>query len=163
MPESLGSVDYPSHMLKTGERKGMVRTGEMEDYKRALRLLRFSKGLFINDFSSNQYHSYFYGKTIEIRGERGIITERGVSTVDDKGYPVFMPFVFHRDVSVGNGPMTLTHVTLGAKTIFENPFYPMNLSDDEIGIAILLDHVVKGSGYPTMRDGILDARLGKML
>ena len=39
----------------------------------------------------------------------------------------------------------------------------MNLSDDEIGIAILLDHVVKGSGYPTMRDGILDARLGKML
>ena len=163
MPESLGSVDYPSHMLKTGERKGMVRTGEMEDYKRALRLLRFSKGLFINDFSSNQYHSYFYGKTIEIRGERGIITERGVSTVDDKGYPVFMPFVFHRDVSVGNGLMTLTHVTLGAKTIFENPFYPMNLSDDEIGIAILLDHVVKGSGYPTMRDGILDARLGKML
>ena len=163
IPELLGSADYGSRMLKTGERKGMNTAGEMEDYTRSLRMLKFSKGLFINDFSSNQYHSYFYGKRIEIRGEKGIITEQGVNTVDDNNYPVFLPFVFHRDISVGNGSMTLTHVSLGERTVFINPFYPENLNDDEIGIALLLKNIEEGLQYPTVRDGILDAKLGKML
>lgn len=163
IPELLGSADYGSRMLKTGERKGMDTAGEMEDYTRSLRMLKFSKGLFINDFSSNQYHSYFYGKRIEIRGEKGIITEQGVNTVDDNNFPVFLPFVFHRDISVGNGSMTLTHVSLGERTVFINPFYPENLNDDEIGIALLLKNIEEGLQYPSVRDGILDAKLGKML
>ena len=59
--------------------------------------------------------------------------------------------------------MTLSHATLGERTVFTNPFYPLNLNDDEIGIALLLKSIEEGGCYPSIREGIEDARLGRLL
>ena len=162
MPDEACSMDFPSKMMKTGGRGCMV-SGGIGEYERKVRLLRFGTSLFIHDFSSNQYHSYLYGKSFEVRGTSGIITERGLSTVDDSGYPVFIPFVFHRDSSTGNGSLALSHVTLGDKTVFINPYYPENLNDDEIAMAWMLDRFGKGDVLYPFREGVADARLGKLL
>ena len=163
LPVRIESMDFPSRMMKTGSRQGLEVFGEMEAYTRKVRMMRFGSSLFINDFSSNQYHSYLYGKSFGIRGEKGVLTERGLSAVDECGYPVFLPFVFHRDSSTGNGSLTLSHVTLGERTLFVNPYYPLNLNDDEIAIARMLELYGKGEDPYPFREGVADARLGRLL
>ena len=163
MPDESYSMDFPSRIVKTGSRKGLELSGEIEEYVRRVRVMRFGPSFFIHDFSSNQYHSYLYGKSFEIRGASGVITEKGLCTVDGSGYPLSVPFVFHRDVSMGNGSLTLTHVTLGERTVFVNPYYPICLNDDEIGMARMLELFGKGEDVYSFREGVADARLGKLL
>lgn len=98
-----------------------------------------------------------------MRGRHGIITQEGVSLVNGTQWPCHIPFVFHRDSVTGNGSLTLSHVTLGDRTVFENPFYPANLNDDEIAISIILQAMASGAACPSVRDGVLDARLGRLL
>ena len=163
MPDEICTMDFPSRIVKTGSRKGMEVSGEMEEYTRKVRMMRFGSSLFINDFSSNQYHSYLYGKSFEIRGEKGVLSERGLSAVDEGGYPVFIPFVFHRDSSTGNGSLTLSHVTLGERTVFVNPYYPLEMNDDEIAMARMLELYDMGEDVYPFREGVADARLGRLL
>lgn len=163
MPDDIKSLDFPSEMRKTAMRDSLVISGGLEEYVRKIRIMRFGNKLFINDFSSNQYHSYLYGKQVEIRGENGFLTEMGLHTVTASGYPCSVPFVFHRDWVTGNSGLTLSHVTLGEECVFANPFYPAMLNDDEIAIAILIKRIESGDEYPTIFSGILDARLGKLL
>ena len=47
MPEKISSMDFPSRVVKTGERKGMVADGVDEEYSRKLRVLSFGDKLFI--------------------------------------------------------------------------------------------------------------------
>ena len=159
----VSSCDFPSSIVRTGSREGMVVESKMEPYTRKLRILQAGDKLFINDFSSNQYHSYLYGRSFEIRGDRGVVNEREVRYVNEKGFVCVLPFAFHRDVSTGNGSLTLSHVTLGTQVVFRNPFYPANLNDDEIAIAEILRRISSGETYPTIQSGIEDARIGRLL
>lgn len=153
---------FPS--LKTGSRPGLVRTGEMEEYRRKITLVEFRTGeVFINDFSSTQYHSYIIPSHIEIRGERGSITERGVTFIGDDAYPVREDFVFNRDSMRINHTTTLTHVTLGGDVVFRNDFYPSALDDDEIAIASMLREFSEGRLDYSISDAVADARIGKLL
>lgn len=161
MPDEISSADFPYRILKTASRDGLCNGTEMEECTRKLRILRFGGKLFINDFSSNQYHSVFYGKEIEIRGERGVITEKGIITVNDDGKHIELPFVFHRDDY--HDFRGIDYVTAGEHMVWKNRFPGRGLTDDEVGIAELLYLFSEHSeGYP-IREGILDARLGKML
>ena len=163
MPDEVRTLDFPSRMVRTASRAGLETGLEREDYVRKVRLMRFANRLFINDFSSNQYHSRLYGKRIEVRGEKGIVTQRGLSLVGDDGLVRDLDFVFHREHVSGNGQLTLSHVTLGQDLVFANPFRQVELNDDEIGIAILLDRLSKGEDCPSMAWGVQDARLGRLL
>ena len=163
LPDRVEPMDFDSSMLRTGSRAGMERTGAIERYRRSVRMLRFPSSLLITDFSSNQYHSYLYGRRFEIRGDRGVMNEGGVSIIDGEGYPVYLPFVFHRDTATGNGRLALTHVTLGERTLFVNPYYPSDMNDDEIAIAHMLERFGKGEDIYPFSEGITDARIGKLL
>lgn len=156
-------LEKESGCLKTGSRAGLERKGEKECYKRKITAVEFGSGeIFITDFSSNQYHSYIIPSRIEIRGEMGVITEKGVAYVDNDGWPVSLPFVFQREETKPNQHPVLTHVTLGERVVFTNPFYPDALSDDEIAIAMMLREASEKRLEYTIRDGVEDARIGKM-
>ena len=126
-------------------------------------MMKLGKSLFIHDFSSNQYHSYLYGKHFEVRSRRCVITEKGVSGIDREGYPYSMPFIFHRDSSIGSGSLALSHVTLGERTVFVNPYYPLAMNDDEIAMAMMLEQYGEGHNPYPFCEGVMDARLGKLL
>ena len=123
LPEEIYTMDFPSRMMKTGSRQGLEVFGEMEAYTRKVRMMRFGSSLFINDFSSNQYHSYLYGKSFGIRGEKGVLSERGLSAVD----------------------------------------YPLEMNDDEIAMARMLELYDMGEDVYPFREGVADARLGRLL
>ena len=163
MPEEFHSLEYASSMIRTGSRNGLELSGESEDYVRRVRMMKLGSALFIHDFSSNQYHSYLYGKHFEVRCRRCVITENGVNGIDRDGYPYSMPFIFHRDSSVGSGSLTLSHVTLGSRTVFVNPYYPLAMNDDEIAMAMMLEQYDGGRNPYPFCEGIMDARLGRLL
>lgn len=58
LPDKIQSCDFGSSVTATGGRGGLTREGKEEQYVRKVRILDFGGKLFINDFSSNQYHSY---------------------------------------------------------------------------------------------------------
>ncbi len=156
-------LDTSSRCLKTGSRKGLERGGKMEDYTRKITSVEFKTGeVFITDFSSNQYHSYIIPSRIEIRGERGVITEKGVTYISSEGYPVREDFVFSREESKLNHTPTLSHVTLGGEVVFKNDFYPLPFSDDEIAIASILREFSKGKLDYSIAEGVEDARIGNL-
>lgn len=162
-PEEVLFFDHPSVILQTGARDTMIINGSKEHYERKLRILKFKSSIFINDFSSNQYHNYLLEKKLEIRGDLGVVTLDGLKRVNAEGYPVFIPFLVHRDTSTWNSNMTISHITLGSDNIYTNPFYPLNLNDDEIGIATIIKNIEEGKEYRKIKDGIADAVLGKLL
>lgn len=156
-------LDSSFECLRTGDRSGLVRSGEKEEYRRKITSVTFRTGeVFICDFSSGQYHSYILPGRIEIRGERGVVTERGVTYIDKDGYPVSEEFVFHREYGKCGHYPTLSHVTLGSRRVFTNDFYPAVLSDDEIAIAAMLEEYRDGRLFYSIKDGADDARLGKL-
>ena len=156
-------LEEKAECLKTGTRSGLVRTEEREEYTRKITSVTFGTGeVFITDFSSNQYHSYIIPSRLEIRGEKGVITERGVTYIDGEGYPVSLPFVFHRDEGKTGQQPSFSHVTLGDVTVFRNRFYPLPLSDDEIAIATMLEEYSHGVLTYTIRKAVDDARVGKL-
>ncbi len=157
-------MENDSKCMKSGSRYGLLKKNETEAYKRRINLARLSGGqVFINDFSSNQYHSYIIPSRIEIRGEKGVITEKGVTYINDNGYPIKMDFCFHRDLDQINQNPTLSHVTLGDTVIFENEFYPAMLNDDEIAIATMMKRLAEGRLNYSIENGVEDARIGKLL
>ncbi len=156
-------LETKERCLRTGSRKGLERSREMEEYTRKITSVMFETGEnFITDFSSNQYHSYIIPSRIEIRGERGVITEKGVTYVGDEGYPISEVFVFNREETKLNQTPTLSHVTLGSRVVYSNPFYPSSFCDDEIAIALMLREFSEGKIAYTFLDGIEDARIGKL-
>ncbi len=156
-------LDSSFDCLRTGDRSGLLRSGETEQYWRKITSVTFRSGeVFICDFSSNQYHSYIIPLRIEIRGERGIVTEKGVTSIDKDGYPVSEEFVFHRDSGKSSHYPSLSHVTLGRERVFTNNFYPAVLSDDEIAIAGMLEEYREGRLLYSIKDAADDARLGKL-
>lgn len=156
-------LDINSVCLKTGDRSGLVRSGETEEYRRKITSVTFKSGeVFICDFSSNQYHSSIIPGRIEIRGERGVVTEKGVSFIDKDGYPVSAEFVFHRDEGKSSRYPTLSHVTLSDTTVFTNDFYPAVLSDDEIAIAEMLEEYREGRLLYSISQAAADAAVGKL-
>ena len=157
-------LEQKASCRKSGSRQGLLKSCEVEEYTRRINLVEMIGGeVFINDFSSNQYHSYIIPSRIEIRGEKGVITERGVSYMDDQGYPITLDFCFHRDSERINQSTTLSHVSLGDSVVFENEFYPATLNDDEIAIATMLKRLDEGRLRYSIKDGVEDARLGRLL
>ncbi len=163
MPEKILAMDYPSKIVRTGMRSSMVTTNEEEEYTRKIRILKFKSSLFIHDFSTNQYHSYLMPKRVEVRGSKAILTLESLRTTDENGYPVDIPFVIHRDSSMWNSNLTISHISLGNEIVYTNPFYPVPLNDDEIGIATIIKNIEEKKGYRTIKDGIEDAALGSLL
>lgn len=155
-------IDATGRCIKTGSRKGMERGLEMEDYSRKITAVTFKSGkCFITDFSSNQYHNYIIPSHIEIRGTRGVLTERGVTYVLSNGYPVREDFVFGREEDKISHAPTLSHVSLGEEVVFQNIFYPHSLSDDEIAIASMLDEFSSGTLSYSISSAVIDAEIGE--
>lgn len=99
--EIIGSkilLEHDSAIIASGSRYGLLKTNDSLNCKRTIKMVEFSdKRVFINDFTFGQYHSYITPSRVEIRGARGVITERDTTYINISGYPIGISFVFHRD------------------------------------------------------------------
>lgn len=95
--------------------------------------------LGVYDFAPEQYFSWIRGNRLLVRGDRGEIENLDVRYLKGFDAPVFGRL---RRVMTGEGGnlegLFLRGLQLGEDWVFENPFMPGRLNDDELAIARLL-------------------------
>lgn len=159
-------LDHKASITKTDDRHGRCTTGESQDYTRKIRILT-GKGdspwLFVNDFSTNQYHTYLIPSSFEIRGEKGVLTNTGISYADEHGIVISDTFRRHFDGDSTNGSLTLSHITCLGQVVYTSPFYGASLNDDELAIASMLKDISELSCTYSIQDAITDAINGRLL
>ena len=136
---NIESVDFESNITKTDSREGTCTTGEAQNYTRKMRILKGDDWLFINDFSTNQYHTHLIPSNFEIRGEKGVITNTGIAYTNEEG------------------------LVIKEQLKLNNPYPNTSLNDDEIAIVYILNQIIQGKYTYTIQEAIKDALLGRKL
>ncbi|GCE22385.1 hypothetical protein [Dictyobacter kobayashii] len=102
--------------------------------------LNFGEQLGIYDFCDEQYFSWIRSPRLLIRGERGEINNNEVRYLQDVQTPI--SFTLQRQNAGENGNLEgyyLKGILAGSEWIYQNPFKPARLTDDEIAIATCLE------------------------
>ncbi len=123
-------------------------------------------GLF--DFTGAQYFSWIRANRILVRGERGELDTAQVRWLQDFRTPLSAPLQRH-DAGHGGNLEGFHHkgYTLGAEWVYQNPFAPGRLSDDEIAMADCLrrmaDYCEGGPSFSDLRQASQDQYLSLLL
>jgi predicted dehydrogenase len=118
------------------------------------------------DFTDNQWWNPLRPDHLLVRGSAGEIADEVVVRMADEVTPVTSK-IERATTGVGMNyeGLDLTHLSLDGRVVFRNEFEGARLSDDDIGVAVLLDRMgawVRGQGagpYP-LRQACEDHALG---
>ncbi|NKB69473.1 MAG: gfo/Idh/MocA family oxidoreductase [Candidatus Latescibacteria bacterium] len=127
----------------------------------------FGDRLGVFDFTGDQYFSWIRNERVLVRGERGEVINSQAVYLKDFRTPIKLDFVRH--VAGANGNLEghyLKGIQLGDQWLYENPFVPVSLSDDEIAIASCLvkmaHYVETGEDFYSLAEASQDHYLGLM-
>ncbi|MBC7959274.1 MAG: Gfo/Idh/MocA family oxidoreductase [Vallitaleaceae bacterium] len=137
---------FSSPLLQNPERQG----SEMKhvNSKQIISLLDFDGKLGLFDFTDDQYFSWVRALRLTIRGEIGEIVDQQVRYLKEERLPIDIEL--KRCNAGENGNLEgyfLKGILAGDQWVYENPFIPGRLSDDEIAIAsclVKMDIYAKG-------------------
>lgn len=111
--------------------------------------LEFDGKLGLIDFAKEQYFSWIRANRMQVRGDRGEITDERVSSLTDFRTPSWYPI---ERVDLGHGTnlegLTLRGLMARGRWVYTNVFAPARLTDDELAIAtcLVLMHEYVGGG-----------------
>lgn len=135
---------YP--IVKTGDRSGVITTGEMTTYKRDTVSMQFESGkTALYDFSGDLYHSWIRSRHMVIYGTRGEISWDTVRYLTKDNLPVTAKIDIRAMGINRNNQLCLTALTLGERYLYRNPFGYARLNDDEIAVAMMMEKMGKVS------------------
>lgn len=132
----------------------------------------FGDRLGVYDFAAQQYFSWIRANRLLIRGDRGEIADREVRYLHDFRTPALTEI---RRMDTGEGGNLegkfLRGLVAGDEWVFENPFMPARLNDDEIAIAIAIarclqamaDQVAGGEGFYGLAEASQDTYLALLM
>ena len=120
------------------------------------------------DFTDDQYFSWIRGKRLLVRGIRGEITGMSVRYLKDFQTPIEFELKRVNLGEYGNlEGMGLKGILAGEEWIYQNPFMPGKLSDDEIGVAACLENMYRytqtGQDFYSLAEGSQDQYLSLMM
>lgn len=155
---------FVSPVTATNGREGFDRSGKIIREERDWVSLVFESGkTALMDFAGEQYFSQIRQRRWNIRGLRGEINDMTVRFLTEENLPVTQE-IGRVDVGINNnsewahkGMMFLDRM------IYENPFYPARMNDDEIAVASCLaamkEYVETGKEFYPLREALQDTYL----
>jgi len=122
----------------------------------------------VYDFCREQYFSPIRGNRVLIRGTKGEISNELVSWTSSPGQ--YSSGMLNQKISGLGGqlaPLSLQGIQFEGRWLYENPFYPTSLSDEEIAIAHVLlkmsEFVAHGQSFYSLKDALVDTYFSLML
>jgi hypothetical protein len=120
------------------------------------------------DFTPSQYFSWIRSHRLLVRGDRGEINHDQVSYLKDFRSPLHLDLKRINTGADGNlEGMYHKGILLGGEWVYENPFVPARLSDDEIAVAACLEkmhqYVNGGPGFYSLAEAAQDYYLGLLM
>jgi hypothetical protein len=122
----------------------------------------------VYDFTDDQYFSWIRAKRLLVRGCKGEITDRSVRYLKDFQTPIEYDLKRVNLGEYGNlEGFALKGILAGEEWIYQNPFMPGKLSDDEIGVAACLEKMYQytqtGQDFYSLAEGSQDHYLSLMM
>ncbi len=121
-------------------RAGDPTSDALQDVSEEFFLLDYGDRVAIGDYESMQQRSWFRTPTILVRAERGEIVGEKVTRLKDRMTPYTYDLRRVQTGLAGNlEGFSLRGIMAGDQWLYENPYYPMRLADDEIAVACCMD------------------------
>jgi len=130
--------------------------------------LDFGEKLGIYDFCGDQYRSWIRSARFLVRGERGEIHDGQVRYLQDAFTPISLNLQRLDAGQEGNlDGYYHRGIMAGSEWVYQNPFAPARLNDDEIAIATCMEKMVHyiegGPDFYSVAEAAQDTYLGLMI
>jgi predicted dehydrogenase len=137
--------------------------GTPKDVSTTLATLDFGGGrMGLYDFTDNQWWNPLRSRRIVVRGSNGELVDDRVVRLLDPETPVESRLVYRRTgIDLNLEGSDLDHISFDGRVVYRNPFQGARLSEDDIGVAALLERTgawARGEGpepYP-LAEGLQD-------
>ena len=145
-------------------RDGPPRTEKIIESDQLIATFDWGEKLGVFDFCGDQYFSWIRGQDLIVRGERGEIHNEEIRSLLNFQTPLNAKL--QREVAGKNGNLEglyLKGLTARGQWLYENPFIPARLSDDEIACAACLQgmaHFIEtGDDFYSLAEAMQDRYL----
>lgn len=164
------ACSFTSPLVAGPDRSGPPVEERLGQSSQTIAWLDFGDCLGVYDFCGDQYFSWVRGQRLLVRGERGEIIDDQASYLQSFAQPIEV--TFRRATAGANGNLEglyLKGILAGEEWVYQNPFIPARLTDDEIAIATSLARMAKyveggPEVYPlaeACQDRYLDVMIGQ--
>lgn len=139
---SIRAMRFESPVVSGPTRSGPPTSESMRVTKRDIAWLDFGDKLGIYDFTTDQHRSWIQSTHLSIRGTQGEIFDSRANLLADFRTPVHLEL---RRINRGEEENVegyfLSGILLGTEYVYQNPYAPSRLNDDEIAVATSLSHM----------------------
>ncbi|MFC4808053.1 Gfo/Idh/MocA family protein [Paenibacillus sp. GCM10023250] len=165
---AIRGMRFESDWLAGPNRSGPPAEEKIVTSRRDLAWLDFGNKLGIYDFTADQHRSWIRSNHVSVRGVRGEIFDRRLNLLHD--YKTACPLELQR-INKGEWENPegyfLQGIMAGDRWVYENPFAPGRLYDDEIAIATCLrkmaDYAAGGPDFYGLPEASQDCYLGYLI
>ncbi|MDF2924167.1 MAG: oxidoreductase [Paenibacillaceae bacterium] len=165
---TIRAMRFESRWVNGPTRAGPPAEDRLIASRRDLAWLDFGGRLGIYDFTKDQHRSWVRSNHLSVRGERGEIFDNRVLIQQESTVPLQLEL---KRVNKGEWENAegyfLQGILCGDQWLYENPFAPARLYDDEIAIARCLqkmaDYAAGGPAFYGLAEASQDHYLGMMI
>jgi len=155
---------FKSHFVAGPDRHGPPAVERVVDVDNDHAVLDFGGRRAVYEFCLPQYWSWIRGQRVCIRGERGEIVDDRVTFLKDVRTPITSRLIRHEAGVNGNHEgYHLKGLQFLGDWVFENPFAPSRMNDEEIAIATCLqamrEYLQSGKDFYSLADASQDQYL----
>jgi len=159
---------FQSQWVEGPTRDGNPTEDRMIPLQRDLAWLDFGDRLGIYDFTKDQHRSWTRSNHLSVRGERGEIFDNRVMIQQESTVPLQLELKRINKGELENQEgYFLQGILCGESWLYENPFAPARLYDDEIAIAECLqkmaEYIDGGPEFYSVAEASQDHYLGMMI
>jgi predicted dehydrogenase len=164
------AMRFETKWLAGPNRQGPPAEEKLIPLQRDLAWLEFGGGdrLGIYDFSKDQHRSWIRSNHVSVRGERGEIFDSRLTIMKDYATPLHLDLKrINKGEAENQEGYFLKGIMAGERWLYDNPFAPARLYDDEIAIAECLRRMAEyaGGGEPfySVAEAAQDHYVGMMI
>lgn len=167
-PVTITAHRFISPLIAGPDRNGPPAQEHTTSSKQVIAHLDFGDKLGIYDFTDDQYFSWIRSSRLLIRGDRGEIINGRVRYLADFRMPITIDLL-RQDAGEEGNLEGYYHkgILSGGEWVYQNPFAPARLSDDEIAIASCLSkmqtYVEGGPDFYSLAEAAQDHYLNIMI
>ncbi|MCT2536066.1 Gfo/Idh/MocA family oxidoreductase [Aquibacillus koreensis] len=156
---------FRSNIVSGPSRAGYPTEEKIDSVTRDLAWIDFGYKLGIYDFTDNQHRSWIRSNHLSVRGDRGEIFDNQVHMLADYQTPVHIDLKrINKGEYENHEGYFLYGILAGENWVYQNPFIPARLYDDEIAIAHCLckmaDYIEGGPSFYSLAEASQDHYLG---
>lgn len=162
------AMRFNSQWVQGPTRSGPPTEDKLIPSQRDLAWLDFGDRLGIYDFTKDQHRSWTRSNHLSVRGERGEIFDNRVLIQQDSCAELRMELRRMNRGELENAEgYYLKGILCGERWVYENPFAPARLYDDEIAIAVCMqkmaEYAAGGPSFYSLEEASQDHYLGLMI